>query len=297
MQERALGSFSALTWDNLDRARRNHTASTNRRCDDIGCWLIFKLLDKLLAVCLNLKILQRNAALVFLVPIGSYLVGQSITGDIPLLASDLALFIFIFAPFTVFLLDQGFVGLLSLDSRTCGLLEFFLGNFFCFIRVLFLDIENFCSCWRERRSFRVLNCCVRAWCSVRFLWLRSRALCWPWSWDFVIRLLFLNFIENLCGNRVIHKRHLPINKTGYYFSDVIYLGKCFKKGQHFKKTLIVGVIVPAQNRNSIFRVEMVSIWAVIDDYDIAHRSTEQRQIFDVTALIRKTVVTIQTERN
>jgi hypothetical protein len=44
-------------------------------------------------------------------------------------------------------------------------------------------------------------------------------------------------------------------------------------------------------------VEMVSIWAVIDDYDIAHRSTEQRQIFDVTALIRKTVVTIQTERN
>jgi hypothetical protein len=84
---------------------------------------------------------------------------------------------------------------------------------------------------------------------------------------------------------------------GNNLAHIIYLGKSFKEWNHFKKAPIIWIVVPTKNWNRILRVEIISVWTIVDNYNIFHGAAEQRKIFDVRTLIAEAVVAEKTEWN
>lgn len=63
-------------------------------------------------------------------------------------------------------------------------------------------------------------------------------------------------------------------------SDVFNLGNELQPGDEFHQLSVRGVIIPTQDRQAVFRLELVAVRRVVNDDDVFHGAAHSCHIFD-----------------
>jgi hypothetical protein len=106
-------------------------------------------------------------------------------------------------------------------------------------------------------------------------------------------LLSKGLIQNPCCPREVDQGDVSPDEPWDAAPNIVHLGKRFKKRDQFEKTAVVRIIVPTQDRDGILRVEEVRVRRVVDNNNVFHRPSQQREVLDVGALEGKAVLSVQ----
>ena len=83
----------------------------------------------------------------------------------------------------------------------------------------------------------------------------------------------------------------------YHFPHVEYVVN-YETAQcrfEYKQLFVVGIIKPAKDVNSVFRLQLVVVHDVVNNYCLSHISSQQRQIFNVSSLSETATVAVKSE--
>ena len=96
--------------------------------------------------------------------------------------------------------------------------------------------------------------------------------------------LIATVVYVLCGSKIelflTDIYFIVYNDTTDHFSNILLVSHTLKKSCNPCQLIICRIIIPADSWHSILRLEEISNWGVIYDYDISHRSSKSCQIFD-----------------
>ena len=96
--------------------------------------------------------------------------------------------------------------------------------------------------------------------------------------------LIATMVDVLCGSKIelflTDIYFIVYNDTTDHFSNILLVSHTFKKRCNPHQLIICRIIVPVDSWHSILRLEEVSNWGVIYNYNISHRSSKSCQIFD-----------------